>query len=70
MFGPTLARGDVAALRDGAHFYLPLWSWIGAEQRAGRWPSWNPLENLGQSLVADPTAATFYPGRVILALPF
>ena len=70
LFGPTLARGDVAAFRDGAHFYLPLWSWIGAEQQAGRWPSWNPLENLGQSLVADPTAAIFYPGRVILALPF
>ncbi|MDR3196859.1 MAG: hypothetical protein LBU34_03225, partial [Planctomycetaceae bacterium] len=47
--------------RDGAHFYAPLFQYLYEEVAAGRLPLWNPYENLGQPLAANPTTAFFYP---------
>ncbi|MFO0817655.1 MAG: DUF1559 domain-containing protein [Pirellulales bacterium] len=63
-FVPILGMdANVPALRDGWHYYYPLWSWIDRAWGAGEPPLWNPHENLGASLAADPTAALWYPGR-------
>ncbi len=56
--------------RDGAHFYYPLYRYVQEELTAGRLPLWNPYENLGQPLAANPTTALFYPGKLIFFLPF
>ena len=55
--------------RDGAHFYYPLYRYVQEELAAGRLPLWNPYENLGQPLAANPTTALFYPGKLIFLLP-
>ncbi len=37
----------------------------------GRWPLWEPEENAGMPLLGNPTAAVFYPGKVVFAvLPY
>ena len=55
--------------RDGAHFYYPLYRYVQEELAAGRLPLWNPYENLGQPLAANPTTALFYPGKLVFLLP-
>ena len=62
LFVPAFDGGQVLAFRDGAHYYYPLWHWMDAEWKAGRPPLWNPQENNGVSLAADPTAGLWYPG--------
>ncbi|MDR1965008.1 MAG: YfhO family protein [Planctomycetaceae bacterium] len=57
--------GGVPGFRDGAHFYAPLFQYLHDELAAGRLPLWNPYENLGQPLAANPTTAFFYPGTLI-----
>ena len=52
----------VVGFRDGAHFYGPLFQYVFAELRDGRLPLWNPYENLGQPLAANPTTMLLYPG--------
>jgi hypothetical protein len=51
----------IPGFRDGAHFYAPLFQYLYDEVSAGRLPLWNPYENLGQPLAANPTTAFFYP---------
>lgn len=51
----------IPGFRDGAHFYAPLFQYLYDEVAAGRLPLWNPYENLGQPLAANPTTAFFYP---------
>ncbi|MDR2757068.1 MAG: YfhO family protein [Planctomycetaceae bacterium] len=51
----------ISGFRDGAHFYAPLFQYLYDEVAAGRLPLWNPYENLGQPLAANPTTAFFYP---------
>ncbi|MDR0337323.1 MAG: YfhO family protein [Planctomycetaceae bacterium] len=53
--------GGIPGFRDGAHFYAPLFQYLYNEVTAGRLPLWNPYENLGQPLAANPTTAFFYP---------
>ena len=60
---------QVIAIRDGSHYYWPLYDWLAERQRSGEWPLWNPLENAGVSLAADPTAALWYPLKLLLWLP-
>ncbi|MCL2743691.1 MAG: YfhO family protein [Planctomycetaceae bacterium] len=55
--------------RDGAHFYPPLFQYQLEEIFAGRFPLWNPYENLGQPHAANPTSMLFYPGFYITAVP-
>jgi hypothetical protein len=56
-------------MRDAGHYYYPLFKWCTDEWGAGRAPLWNPSENCGTSIVADPTASVFYPGKLVFALP-
>ncbi len=53
--------GGVPGFRDGAHFYGPLFEFLQCEFAAGRFPLWNPYENLGQPFAANPTNLAFYP---------
>jgi len=65
----ALFRSGMFAFRDAAHYYYPLFQFVADEWAAGRVPLWNPYENLGMPLAADPTASVFYPGKLIFALP-
>ena len=69
LFGPVLLTDRVFAMRDGAHFYYPLYEWTTREWAAGRIPLWNPQENLGVSVLGESTSAIFYPGQLLFALP-
>ncbi|MDR2344986.1 MAG: YfhO family protein [Planctomycetaceae bacterium] len=58
-------NGGTPAFRDCAHFYRPLFWYICGEITAGRLPLWNPYENLGQPLAAEPTSLCFYPVMIL-----
>lgn len=60
------SEARIPAFRDGWHYYYPLWNWVDQAWRDGETPLWNPRENLGASLAADPTAALWYPGRLAM----
>ena len=68
-FADALFRGGMFVFRDAAHYYYPLFQLVADQWAAGRVPLWNPYENLGMPLAADPTASVFYPGKLIFALP-
>ena len=70
LFADALFRGQMFAVRDAAHFYYPLFSFIQDQWAAGRVPLWNPYENLGMPLVGAATSSVFYPGKLIFFLPF
>jgi hypothetical protein len=69
LFGPVLLSDRLPAMRDAGHYYYPLFKWCAGEWGAGRVPLWNPLENCGTPVHADPTASIFYPGKLVFALP-
>ncbi|MBI3463732.1 MAG: hypothetical protein HY000_11850, partial [Planctomycetes bacterium] len=52
--------------RDAGHFYYPLLKLVQEEWKAGRWPLWNPYENAGMPLLANPASAVLYPPRIVL----
>jgi hypothetical protein len=57
--------------RDAGHFYYPLHQRIQQEWNAWRVPLWEQEENAGFPLLGNPTAAVFYPGKVVFAvLPY
>ena len=65
----ALLGSGMFAFRDAAHFYYPLFQFTADEWAAGRVPLWDPYENLGMPLAANPAASVFYPGKLIFALP-
>ncbi len=67
-FGEVLA-GGMFAMRDAAHYYYPLLECTAREWSAGRVPLWNPWQDLGVPLAGGGTAAVFYPGQLVFALP-
>lgn len=69
LFAPALNGRSGFAFRDAAHYYRPLFEYIGQEWRAGRPPLWNPYENIGVPLAAENTSSLFYPGKLLFALP-
>jgi hypothetical protein len=70
-FGDALFRGGQFGYRDAGHFYYPLYQRVQMEWDAHRWPLWEPEENSGMPLLGNPTAAVFYPGKVLYAvLPY
>jgi hypothetical protein len=69
MFAPVLLTDRLFAMRDTGHYYYPLFKWCAGEWGAGRVPLWNAGENCGTSVIADPTASVFYPGKLAFALP-
>ncbi len=69
LFADALFGSGVFVFRDAGHYYYPLLKFVAGEWGQGRLPLWNPYENLGVPLAADPTAAVFYPGKLVFALP-
>ncbi len=66
VFGDVLFRDRNFVYRDAGHFYYPLLQLVRDEWDAGRWPLWNPYENGGMPLLANPTTAVMYPPRVLI----
>jgi hypothetical protein len=70
-YGAVLFEGRQFGYRDSAHYYYPLYQRVQQEWEAGRWPLWEPGENAGMPLLGNPTAAVFYPGKLLYAaLPY
>ncbi len=68
-FAEALFCDRMFAWRDAAHFYYPLFQFIQDQWSAGQLPLWNPYENAGAGLLADPAGSVFYPGKLIFFLP-
>ncbi len=52
--------------RDAGHFYYPLYFVVADQWASGHWPLWNPLENAGTPLLANPASAVLYPVRIVI----
>ncbi len=68
-FADVLFGGGMFAFRDAGNYYHPLLQHVRTEWLAGRPPLWNPYDNPGVPLAANPTAGVFYPGSLVLLLP-
>jgi hypothetical protein len=68
-FSTLLTGTRVAAYRDTAHFYYPLYAWTSQCWSRGEIPLWNPQDNIGTPIAAEATSAVFYPLQLIFALP-
>jgi hypothetical protein len=66
-FNSVLFRDGQFGFRDAAHHYYPLHDRLRQEWSVGRIPLWDPWENGGQPLLGNPTAAVFYPGKLLFA---
>jgi hypothetical protein len=69
LFGPAIFADRLFAMRDAGHYYYPLFKWCADTWGTGQLPLWNPLENCGTAIHADPTASIWYPGKLVFALP-
>ncbi|MEZ6136917.1 MAG: hypothetical protein R3C53_18635 [Pirellulaceae bacterium] len=70
LFFPGWYHSQVPAFRDGYHFYYPQAVWLEQSARRGElFPTWNPNEGLGVSVAGQPSAALYYPLRVLWFLP-
>ena len=69
LFAGAIFSSRQFAYRDISHFYYPLYERIQKSLDRGVLPLWDPTENLGQPLLANPTGAIFYPGKLIFFLP-
>ncbi|GIW92944.1 MAG: hypothetical protein KatS3mg110_0985 [Pirellulaceae bacterium] len=68
---PLLITNQVCAYRDAGHYYFPWWCRLARlRQQTARWvPLWEPAEDLGRCVAADPTAAVYYPLAALASLP-
>ena len=70
-YAPALFLDRQFGYRDAGHYYYPLNQRVQKEWNQGRWPLWEPEENAGMPLLGNPTAAVFYPGKLVFAvLPY
>jgi len=70
-YAPVFFGDRQFGFRDAGHYYYPLYQRVQEEWNQGRWPLWEPEENAGVPLVGNPTAAVFYPGKLVFAvLPY
>lgn len=67
-YGAALFGNRQFAYRDAGHYYYPLHQRVQREWSEGRWPLWEPEENAGMPLLGNPTAAVFYPGKLVFAM--
>ena len=67
-FSGVIFQDRLFAFRDAAHFYYPLFAYIQQTWEAGQLPWWNPYENGGMPIGANPAASLFYPGKAIFFL--
>jgi hypothetical protein len=68
--GPVLFDDRQFSYRDAGEYYYPLYQRVQQEWQAGRWPLWEPEENGGMPLIGNPSAAVFYPGKILYVLPY
>lgn len=68
-FFAVIFQGEQFCARDSANFYYPLFQQIQNEWDAGRFPGWDPYDNLGQPLAANPTSSVYYPVKILFFLP-
>ncbi|MDO5580911.1 MAG: YfhO family protein [Planctomycetia bacterium] len=61
--------GEVFLERDSFNFYYPLFERISQYWQSGEIPLWDPLENMGQPLLANAAASVFYPFKLIFLIP-
>ena len=64
---PVFFQGQQFGFRDAAHYYYPLYQRVQQEWDAGRVPLWELEENAGMPLLGNPTAAVFYPRKLVFA---
>ena len=69
-FGKAFANNEQFLFRDAAHFYYPLFHEVARQWQAGEVPLWSPWDGIGTPLAADATPSVFYPGKVLLVLPW
>lgn len=69
-FGKAFANNEQFLYRDAAHFYYPLFHEVTRQWKAGEIPLWSPWDGIGQPLAADATPSVFYPGKILLLLPW
>ena len=65
---PLFFQGRELAFRDAGHYYPPYLRMVRESWSDGP-PLWNHFEERGRPLMADPTAAVFYPGSLLFLLP-
>ena len=70
-YAPALLEDRQFGYRDAGHYYYPLHQRVQEEWNHHRIPLWEPEENAGMPLLGNPTAAVFYPGKLVFAvLPY
>ncbi len=70
LFSPGLFWSQVPAFRDAYHFYYPQAVWLDRCAEQGNFfPAWNPNEGLGVSVAGQPSAALYYPLRILWLTP-
>lgn len=69
LFGPGMVRDEVYGFRDGGNFYYPTFHWQMTCWARGSVPLWCGQLNGGTDLVAEMSSSTFYPGKLVFALP-
>ncbi len=62
-----LWEAPTSAGEDDVVYYFPLRYLVGQSLRAGQWPAWNPHEQCGMGLFADPQSAVLYPPTWLFA---
>jgi hypothetical protein len=71
LFGHVLFGDGQFAFRDASQSYYPLYRRVQEAWAEGRWPLWMDEANGGMPLLANPTSAVFYPGKLVYAaLPY
>lgn len=70
LFWPMLLGQTTIGYRDAGSLYYPLLEWTTAEIQRGEWPAWSPFEPAGVAVVGETVSALYYPGKLLLFLPF
>lgn len=66
LFRDALFHDRNFTYRDAGQFYYPIFKVVSDQWESGRWPLWNPLENGGSPLLANPTSSVLYPLRIVI----
>ena len=71
LFWPGIYAQQIPAFRDGYHFYWPQAVWLDQQIQVGNYfPSWNPDECWGVSVIGQPSSGLFYPLRAVWLVSF
>jgi hypothetical protein len=68
VYRPVLFQDRQFAWDNASYLYYPLYLRVQQEWGAGRIPLWDPGQNGGEPLLANPISAVLYPGKLIYAV--